>query len=93
MNSTSATIHGSVNPEGLKTTYYFQYGTTKKYGNKTGKHSLKAGMKAKSVKALLTGLKPSTTYHFRVVASNASGSATGKDMKFTTPSVAPAFTG
>ncbi len=93
VKSTSATIHGSVNPEGLKTTYYFQYGTTTKYGKKTGKHSLKAAGKFSSVKALLTGLKPSTKYHFRVVASNASGKADGKDMTFTTPSVAPAFTG
>ncbi len=93
VKSTSATIHGSVNPEGLKTTYYFQYGTTTKYGKKTGKRSLKAAGKFSSVKALLTGLKPSTKYHFRVVASNASGKADGKDMTFTTPSVAPAFTG
>jgi phosphodiesterase/alkaline phosphatase D-like protein len=93
VKSTSATIHGSVNGEGLKTTYYFQYGTTKKYGQKTGKHSLEASGKFSSVKALLRGLKPSTTYHFRVVAKTATGTADGRDMTFTTPSVAPAFTG
>jgi hypothetical protein len=91
--STSATVHGSVNPEGLKTTYYFQYGVTKKYGKKTGRHSLRAAIRSSSVEAFLRGLKPSTTYHFRVVAHNASGTAHGKDMTFTTPSVAPAFTG
>lgn len=95
VKSTSATIHGSVNPKGLKTTYYFQYGTSKKYGKSTGKHSLKAGMTAKSVKAMLHGLKPGTTYHFRVLASNAAGKSDGKDMTFTTPKakVKPAFTG
>jgi hypothetical protein len=93
VKSTSATLNGSVNPEGLKTTYYFEYGTTKSYGHKTGKHSLKAGTTARSVSALIHGLKPSTTYHFRVVAHNAAGTADGKDLTFTTPSVAPAFTG
>jgi hypothetical protein len=93
VHSNSATAHGSVNPEGLKTTYYFQYGTSKHYGSKSAKHTLKAGSQFRSVKALLSGLKPGTKYHFRVVASNASGTASGKDMTFTTPSAAPAFTG
>jgi hypothetical protein len=36
------------------------------------------------VSAPLTGLQPGTTYHFRVVAENADGTATGPDQAFTT---------
>ena len=93
VKSKSASVHGSVNPEGLKTTYYFQYGTTAKYGQKSAKGSLSASLKASGVSAMLTGLRPATTYHFRVVATNASGTAEGRDLTFRTPSVAPAFTG
>jgi hypothetical protein len=38
----------------------------------------------RSVSAPVTGLAPSTTYHFRIVATNASGTATGADAMFTT---------
>jgi hypothetical protein len=93
VKSKSATVHGSVNGQGLGTTYWFQWGTSKHYGHKTGSHKLKASPSAKSVKALLGGLKAGTRYHFRVVAKNASGTAHGKDMTFRTAAVAPAFTG
>ncbi len=96
VKSTSAKLHGSVNPEGLKTTYNFEYGTTKSFGKTTAKHSLKAGTSAKGVSAAIKGLKPNTTYHFRVVAKNASGTADGKDLTFKTAkaaAVAPVFTG
>src|SRR5690349_13099235 len=31
----SATLHGSVNPNGADTSYYFQYGLTRAYGGQT----------------------------------------------------------
>ena len=37
--------------------------------------------------ALLSGLAPSTTYHYRVVATNSYGTATGGDATFTTSKV------
>jgi hypothetical protein len=84
VGTTSARLHGSVNTEGLNTTYYFQYGTSKSYGKSTAKHALKPGTSAKSVSALLKHLKPGHTYHYRLVATNASGTTQGKDMTFTT---------
>ena len=35
ITSTSATVNGTVNPEGQATTYYFEYGTTTSYGSQT----------------------------------------------------------
>jgi phosphodiesterase/alkaline phosphatase D-like protein len=95
VKSTSATVHGSVNGHGLATTYRFQWGTSKHYGHQTSSHKMKASSSAKSVAALLRGLKPGTRYHFRVVAKNASGTALGKDMTFKTKAAAsgPVFTG
>ena len=39
--------------------------------------------------APIAGLQPGTTYHFRMVASDASGTTYGPDMTFTTPPMAP----
>lgn len=73
-----------MNAGGAKTTYYFEYGTSTSYGSKTAKRTLKAGDTAKRVSARIQGLKPGTTYHFRLVAKNSSGSVKGKDVTFTT---------
>jgi hypothetical protein len=94
---TSAKLHGTVNGQGLATTYWFQWGTSKHYSHTTAEHH--TGTTAKSVSALLRHLKPNTLYHFRVVARTASGTAHGKDMTFRTKpkpkkkKVKPVFTG
>jgi hypothetical protein len=93
VKSTSATLHGSVKPGGAKTTYFFEYGTTKSYGAKSAKHTLKAGDTTRSVAAVIKRLKPGTKYHFRLVAKNSAGTAHGKDVTFTTASSSPVFTG
>lgn len=79
VKATSATLTGSVNPEGRATTYYFQYGRTAKYGLRTTKRSAGSGNAARSVSAAIRGLRPNTTYHFRIVASNSRGTSTGRD--------------
>lgn len=93
VDDVEATLTGSVNPHGLATTYFFNYGTTTAYGQKTGQASAGSGNVAVPVSALLTGLLPETTYHFQLVAENGSGTATGADQTFTTtptPPVQPA---
>lgn len=86
VNTTSATISGTVNPEGLATTYTFQYGTTTGYGTSTPSAGAGSGSTASTVSAALSGLKPDTTYHFRIVATNVSGPTDGADATFTTKS-------
>ena len=80
----SATVTGSINPEGVATTYYFQYGTTVGYGTKTAVQSAQSGTSAKDVNEALTGLATSTTYHYRLVATSAGGTVVGSDATFTT---------
>jgi phage head maturation protease len=82
--SSSATLNGSVDPHGLTTTVYFQYGTTTSYGHTTDSQT-KTGNTYQSVSANISGLTASTTYHFRIVATNSAGTRYGSDGTFTTP--------
>ena len=76
-------LNGSVNPHGLSTTVYFQYGRTTSYGNRTP-YQTKTGNNSQNVSANISGLSANTTYHFRLVASNGAGTSYGADRTFTT---------
>jgi hypothetical protein len=80
----TATLGGSVNPNGAATTYFFQYGPTIVYGAQTTATPVGAGTKAVAVTAPIAGLAPATKYHFRLVAQNAKGTTAGADHTFTT---------
>jgi hypothetical protein len=84
VTSSKATVTAAVNPEGLATTYYFQYGTSAKYGSKSSTGTLPAGSAADAVSANLSKLKANTTYHFRIVATNANGASQGVGGTFKT---------
>ena len=84
VTATNATLNGTVNPGGGTTTVYFRYGWTTNYGSFSATNSLAATNLTLSVSNLISGLSPGTTYHFRLVASNSSGSANGADLTFTT---------
>ena len=79
-----ATLHGTLNPNGSATTYQFNYGTTTSYGSSTPATSGGTGTTTLSKSAVITGLLPSTTYHFQIVASNKGGLSSGNDVSFTT---------
>jgi hypothetical protein len=81
----AATVAGSVNPNGEVTTWYFQYSKTKSYGARTTAQDAGSGKKRLKVSATLTGLANNTTYHYRIVATNASGRSLGGDRTFKTP--------
>lgn len=80
----SATVNATVNPNGTDTDYYFQYGTTTAYGSNTASTDAGAGTADVAATANLTGLTPSTTYHYRVVAVSTAGPTDGVDQTFTT---------
>jgi hypothetical protein len=87
----SAALTGTVNPGGEATTYHFEYGTTDAYGLVTPDQNLAAGTDDAAVRATVPNLTSNTTYHFRVVATNPSGSHAGADKTFrtATPASAP----
>ena len=84
VTSSSVTLNSSLNPHGLTTTVYFQYGTTTSYGHATASQA-KAGSAYQGASASVSGLSANTTYHFRVVATNSAGTRYGADRTFTTP--------
>jgi hypothetical protein len=84
VTTTGARLTASVDPNSRATTYRFEYGTTTRYGSQTGAASAGSGASAVSVGANVSGLQPHTRYHYRVVATNAAGTARGRDRTFTT---------
>jgi hypothetical protein len=79
----SVTLHGNVNPHGLGTVYAFQFGTTTGYGAQTAPVSAGNGTIGISVSQTITGFPPGSTYHYRLIATNAVGTANGHDATFT----------
>ena len=81
--SHSARLNGAVDPHGLSTTVYFQYGRTIGYGSRTP-NQIKTGNNYQNVSANISGLTAHTTYHFRIVATNTAGTRYGGDRTFIT---------
>jgi hypothetical protein len=84
ITSSTATVSGTVNPNGLSTTYYFQYWTTTPYGTSTASQGAGSGRGTVNVSANLSGLSASTTYNYRLVATNSAGTSYGGSQTFTT---------
>lgn len=83
----SATVAGWIDPHGSNTTYYFQYGPTRAYGAQTPLADAGAGTRSGKVAAAIGGLRPLTVYHYRLLAVNSAGAATGVDRAFKTGKV------
>ena len=93
VGSTSATAGGTVNPGGQATTWFVEYGTSTSYGRQTAPQSAGSGTSNVAVSTALAGLAPTTTYHYRLVATNGAGTSRGADGIFTTTSGPVAVTG
>jgi len=95
IGQTAATLHGTVKPNGLATTYQFQYGTTAALGSKSPATagSVGSGTTAVAESARIVGLSPDTTYYFELTASNSAGSSNTPVRTFkTTGNPAPGVT-
>jgi phosphodiesterase/alkaline phosphatase D-like protein len=94
ITTNSATLNGSVNPNGTDTHTWFLYGTSSTLSGATQTTSLDlgSGTTAIGVSATPTGLSAGTLYYFRVVAQNSSGTTNGTINSFTTTASAQAPT-
>ncbi len=84
VGESTVALNATVNPSGQETTCYFQYGTTTAYGAQTPTAAVGSGTVGATVSQPIAGLQPGTTYHYRIVATNATGTAAGQDHIFTT---------
>lgn len=85
----SAQLSGTIDPEQVDASYYFEYGTTESYGNVTP--TLHTGVSASDTPVVqsVRELLPETTYHYRLVANNVAGRNVGADHTFTTGAATP----
>jgi len=85
VRGTSGQLDAVVNPNGLPTSYFFEYGPTVAYGKSTTPVAVGAGTKGVKVGQLVSGILPG--YHYRVVATFTTTGGTpervnGKDKSF-----------
>ena len=91
ITQTRATLSATVNPNGGELSdCSFEYGTTTGYGQ-TAPCSPQPGLTntPTTVTATIRGLAPGLTYHYRITATNVTGTATGEDETLRTLPTAP----
>jgi hypothetical protein len=81
----SATLNGTVNPNGLAAMAYFNYGLTTNYTNVTSSQNIGGGSSPVPVASSISALLPGQPYHYRIASSNGSSTIFGKDRTFFTP--------
>jgi hypothetical protein len=97
---TTAELAGVVNPENEATTMKFEYGpcadaqscATSPYSSKTVSASVGEGFGGTTLYSEVEALTPATTYHYRVVAKNLTGTSESAEGTFATPAIPPTVT-
>ena len=94
VGTSTASFSGTVNPEGLPTTAFFQYGLDLRYtklhasgpnyDHQTPARVLGSDFNDHSFTAQVSGLVPNAIYHVRLVAKNGDGTTFGPDVVFKT---------
>ena len=82
LSSTSESLSGTINPNGVETAYYFEYGTSASFGNTSPITDVGGGQSVESVTVTITNLTAGATYDYALVASNALGTVVGSTLIF-----------
>lgn len=83
IRTTRALLNGMTVPGSHSATVWFEWGTSRSYGNSAGLTNLPTGNQVIVVRHTLKDLSPNYVYHCRLVASNALGVVYGADQQFT----------
>lgn len=79
-------LYGTVDPNGQKTTYYFEFGVPQAGGLRSSEgQSAGTGTTSVSVSQSIGPLPPDSDFQFRLVAISAGGESKSKVVSFTTP--------
>ncbi len=90
---TTATFNGTIDAEGIASEYHYEYGLDNTYGSSTADIDAGSGSGVAEAPGPVTGLVPNTTYHYRIVGSNASGEINGQDQTLTSEAAPPTVDG
>lgn len=84
----TATLRGTVNPNGLAATAWFEYGTSSTLSSysSTSSQSVGSGTSSLTITSELSGLSSGTKYYFRIAAVNSAGTLKGSIYTLTTSS-------
>src|SRR3954453_6897961 len=63
LSTTSVRLHGSVDPNGEATSWYFEFGTTTSYGTKTATQSAGFGQNPTNVESNVSGITVAQMFH------------------------------
>jgi hypothetical protein len=85
----TATLTGSITPNGADTSWTFQYGTTTAYGNQIFGSVVPGAAAPTPVSYTLTGLAPATLFHYRLVGTHSNSLSAGADGTFFTMPAQP----
>jgi sugar lactone lactonase YvrE len=84
VSGNTATVQGTINPGAAETTYKVNYGLTEGYGQSTPVATIPGNRSDRPVSVTFGGLQNGSTYHWRLVATNALGTSESPDRTFTT---------
>ena len=97
VTETGATLESLVNPRGEATVYHFEYGSAGPCASEpcvsvpSADASAGSGTSDVLASQAVGGLKPATTYYFRIVLSSADGTGHSPESTFTTYDAPPTF--
>ncbi len=84
VSNSTASITGSIVPNGAQTTYWFEYGETTALGTRTSVQSAGSGYATVGTPGYITGLKANTKYYYRLSGQNRLAIVNGATYSFTT---------
>ena len=82
ISSTSEDLAGTIDPNGVETSYYFEYGTSASFGETSPVSDAGGAQSPFSVSAQVGGLTAGATYDYALVATSSLGTVTGAVLTF-----------
>ena len=89
ISQSTAVLNGEVNPNGVQTSYWYEYGETDTLGSFTSPQLVGGGQVTYGAPGAVVGLKANTFYYFRLTAQNQYGKAYGEVLSFKTTTTPP----
>ncbi len=89
ISARKATVTGNIAPGALATSYVVEFGLTEAYGKATAAQQVGSGVSRAPASGALAGLAGHTLYHYTITATNAKGTARGRDATFVTADLPP----